>query len=81
VTSREVFVVHRDDGMWEAACCSRECGFGLHLVLESATEEPARQAATAHRRQVKKLAEVPVPGVPVARCPACGQPVKPLEDS
>ncbi|MGI5162736.1 hypothetical protein ACQEU3_47020 [Spirillospora sp. CA-253888] len=75
MTSDKVFVVRRDDGLWDASCHDERCGTGLHGIGPGDgvydTETGANRAAAAHRRT---LANQPLPpGVPTEHCPTCGQ--------
>lgn len=71
--SRDVFVVLRFDGLWDASCCDPRCGGGLHGVGDNdgihETKTSADRAARAHRRE---LAAEPVRGAPATVCPTCG---------
>lgn len=70
-----VFVVRRDDGLWDASCYDDRCGgWGLHGVGENGgvheTEASADRAADAHRRSLAARRE-PSPA-PAVTCPTCG---------
>jgi len=57
-----VFVVHCDDGTWDAACCDTRCGYGVHGLDGEpyADENAARRAATAHRLELTAHAAEPM---------------------
>lgn len=69
-----VFVVRRDDELWDAACFDGRCGEGLHGIGDGdgicRTESAARRAASAHRRELAAMPDRH--SVPATVCPTCG---------
>ncbi|REF00275.1 hypothetical protein [Thermomonospora umbrina] len=74
MTARDVHVVRRDDGVWNAFCISELCGSYAghysHDVYEGDSRAAAQRAATGHRRELRRIqAERDAP----PHCDACGQ--------